>query len=196
MFTRRSVLNLISSWVERKLFVIDEEQEEDNTLKLRHVETILTNAVDDFDWETRLACLHLLLVIVRTHQEKSVGFCCSIFDRVVSKSSFDVEVKVKEKTLQCLHELQRCLKSNDEKVQQLVKIENMEQFKTRFFEYQKEEKWCLETLRSFLSLFDFSRLLESLRAMDEHVQQNAVSFMDDILASVHKKDANLLIDCY
>ena len=193
IFSRRSVLELISVWVEQKLFVVV-QNEEKNTLKLSIIERILKNAIIDFDWETRLSCVHILLVIAQTHGEKSLGFFCSIFDFVIHKSLFDVEMKVQEQTMQWLHKLQCNL---DHVKMTEPKISNILEFKTHLEEYQKNgEKYCIETLRRFVLLFDFSRTIDNLEAMDEYVQNDSVSFMDDILSSVNKKDENLLVDCY
>lgn len=195
LFTRRSVLKLISYWVENKIFVVYHEEKK-NTLNLSVIETILTNAVNDFDWETRLSCIHTLLVIARTHADKSAEFFCSIFDFVICKGLFDAEVKVVKKTMQCLQELQHSFEPNVKTTEEPKKT-SMEEFKICLEEYQKNmEKWCVETLRNFVSLFDFVCLIDSLKAMDDYVQNDAVSFMDDILSSVRQKDENLLIDCY
>ena len=195
LFTRRSVLYLISSWVENKIFG-EHQTDKKNILNLFVIEPILTNAVIDFDWETRLSCIHILLVIAQTHAEKSAEFFCSIFDFVVYKSLFDVEVKVQEKAMQCLHTFQHCLKDDLEATEK-SKIFSMDEFKICLKKYQKNgEKWCVQTLRHFVSVFDFSRLIDSLKSMDDYVQNDVVSLMDDILSSSHQKDENLLIDCY
>lgn len=196
-------MNLISSWIENKIFAVhhsghnDHKERKNTLLNLSVIEAILKNAVIDFDWETRLSCVHILLVIIQTHAEKSANFCCKIFDFIIFKSLFDTEIKVQEKALQCLHKLQYYLKPEIEIVEERQKISIMEEFKIYLEEYQKDnKKWCIETLRHFVSLFDFIGLIENLKPMDDHVQNDAVSFMDDILSSVHQKDENLLIDCY
>ena len=162
------------------------------------IKDILVNAVCDFDWETRLACLNVLLVIVRTHGEKSTEFCASIFDSVVGRSVLDVEINVQKKALLCLYKLQQQLKSyvETETTKHAKQHNTMDELKELILHYIKENNFCDDTLKRFVASFDFGELLLCLTAMDEYVQLDSVSFMDDILASVHKKDENLLIDCY
>ena len=196
MFTRRSVLNLLSFWVKSQEFVCfgDDETCKSN---LSDLKCILANGICDFDWETRCACVNVLTALVEiceaTNCENVLELFTEIYENVVRKALQDCEFKVREVTLLCLQRLKKLVGltgfKNGLGESPKHSIENFDNVISR------DEKINSDWLRHLVTSWDFEELLKNLIEMDEKVRWDPISFLDDIIASAKKADENLL-DCY
>ena len=211
MFPRRSVLTLISTWVENRIFTIDKNKKDSacgENLNLVDFKAVLVNSIDDFDWEIRCACVGVLEAIFRASFD--LPFIVDIFNSVIRKAVQDCEFKVQEMALHCLYVLQteskdwvetgnvtvtingHCNGAIEEKTEN--HFQNMEEL-TAYLSARKDTEFDSDGLRHLMSSCDFEQLISGLKEMDEMVKEDPVSFMEDIVASARKADENLL-DCY
>eukprot|EP00111_Clytia_hemisphaerica_P019507 TCONS_00057518-protein len=180
MFTRRSVLKLLSAWVRYDVF--DQSNVADST-------TILTNAALDFDWEIRYACLDVVLTIIKQDETGLLDFVFEIFNDVIMLGLKDAEYKVRTKTLECLKEFQIQLLATQQHNSNIL-------MELPLYNESGFEILTIDALRHFVTSYNFHKALDDVTEMDENVKDDCVSFMQDILYSAKKADDNLLIDCY
>ena len=200
MFTRRSVLKLLSTWVCHGIFdqsnVVDGVFEQSNVANgvfdqsnIAELTQILTNAISDFDWEIRSACFNVLFTIITKLQIGALDFVHEILNDVIMLGLKDTEYKVRTKVLECLKEMQVGLFAAQQHNSDLLKelpLNGESSF----------EVSTIDELRQFLTSYNFKKALHDLTEMDVKVKDDSVSFMQDILFSAKKADNNLLIDCY
>jgi hypothetical protein len=211
---------LISTWVEKGIFSTynnNKEQSSDDQLNLNDLKAILLNSIDDFDWETRCACVDVLTAIIRVNldpvfKEWRSVFVVELFNEVIRKGIQDCEFKVQERMLHCLRILQGetgdsetgIVTGQNETIKMDISykkdghFENIEEliaFISQRQTQQHDKVFTSDRLRHLMTSCDFGRLILDLKEMDEMVKEDPVSFMEDIVASAKKADENLL-DCY
>ena len=208
MFTRRSILELIKAWVECDVISFHPIKSEcdDNQIQISRVQDILTNAVQDFDWETRRKCTDILRAAVITIRKcstsvhrQSIQCLCDVFHGTLSKLVRDCEYKVKLELVYCLQELKINAVVITEDVPTEAVTEKTIEVKTydafEFFVRNDMRDVKFEQLRHCLECIDFDAVMKDLKEMDDTVRNNPCSFLEDIIASTKQGEGNLL-DCY
>lgn len=204
MFTRRSVLFTLKSWVLSELdylpvLTVNCESDDQASVIKTCLINILENGSRDFDWEVRKLTFMLwadMATVISERSEEKDFFIDYVIDNnfalILCNGICDCEYLVKVEAFKCLVNikdkfiLKGNMNSSSLDIQSITKYE--------------ETLNSIKTMNrsdfvEFLANTDFNEVGKQIDTLDVTVTTDPVSFIQDVIASARQSEANLL-DCY